>query len=328
MDLRPMTIGDILDYTFEEYRKNFKVLFCISAFLLAPFFLIINLLMIPVLNIATIKELQTAAGSEAASSLLVYVLVAMLVYFIYMLTVYPVMKGGIVQVVWNSMVCYTQTSFKEAMKIAWKKIGWLLLNLIMYGVLISMVSTVCQFIKGIIDIALIGAATYASYSTPAGGSSVISIVMLITVVFSLLFYIPIWVIEAIFRFCDHVTIIEKKTAFDAFTRSFKLSKKAIIRTITVSGLVWSAAMTGPMMVFFLFIILLSYQSPFTVASLILTEVVFILFFPLIHIASTVMYANMRVEKEGLDLEQRVDRILDEEKRRAVLMTMPDAEPNT
>jgi hypothetical protein len=116
-----------------------------------------------------------------------------------------------------------------------------------------------------------------------------------------------------YLFGVHAVAIEGKTATGGMARSGELTKKSF----------WHVAFSylfGGMLFYTLPLLLtvgasmfLLVSLPAYIAAITATQVINAILYPFLVILLTVVYINLKVKKEGLDLELKVDKLLEEQK---------------
>lgn len=328
--LKYMSVGDVLDYSIAVYKRNFKSLTALSLIFFVPFSLITALLSTySVGNLFDFTKYtedftgSSAYNSEMLSSMATFYAgysLIMLLLLVYAITLKPVMDASIIQIVYSDVVHQRTEKMKSAIGKSFQKFGSLVASkvlyyLILFGVSIGM-GIVLFIVAMIISVVLVGVTSQiaGSFSDLLPGA-VMGIVMII---FIILLYIGLIVgyFYFILRFGLGVqsVVIENKTATEGLSRSLFLTKKNFWR-------LFFAFLFGSVL-FFLFPALLSYAATLLgllhkalfVAGYVLGQMIYAIVYPFVIVLMTMIFINLKVKKEGLDLEVKVDRMFEEMER--------------
>jgi hypothetical protein len=253
LELRPLTLGEILDRTFSLYRRHFLLFIGLSG---------IPQLLVLALNLAQI----VIAKSVAVTLIAICVLIVSVVAYLFS-------QGGTIIAV-SELYLGRPTSIEECLRRVWNEIGSL------FGV-----------------VALNGLAI--------GGATLLLIIPGIYVTCRLLVCVP-------------VALIEQRGPRESLSRSFDLTRDNAGRAFVIFllaiilgfsagflfalpfGIGVATALKDPVMLRF-----------WTAMTQVAESVAAILVRPILLIATSIFYYDLRVRKEGFDLQ---------------LMMNPDAQP--
>ncbi len=253
-DLRPLSVGEILDTTFAIYRRQFPRLFTIAAVSLAlPY----------ALNTYVMGRMGGAASPDELVVLAGWLLISMLLFAVFQ----AVATAATVHVVSDAYLGRTLTA-GEALRRTVPVIGALIL------VWVS-----------------------------------VSLVVFLGLVF---FIIPGIVLGLGLAFSTQALVLERTSPFEAMRRSWVLTKgskgRILLLMITVVVILF-VALIGSGITFMLFSLFLfgsgepgASHPLFTTIMDVVTLLIQLLVFPILPCLLTVTYYDLRVRREGFDLE--------------------------
>lgn len=243
--LRKMSVGDVLDYSVEVYKRNAKKLTLLALIFFVPFMFVYTLVVSYISSeMAGFTKGNVSPGGSASDftyMLLAYnliLVVMVLVYFAYTVTLKAVMDTAVVRVVYSDVVNRTVQDLKSAVKEGFKKLPSLIANKILYGLILS------------------------------GAVVAVYIVLIVVILIASFSTVP-----------------------------FFMSNPLIFSLI-------SAGAYG---------ILFVNRSLYVVVAAV-TQIITSLIYPALTVLMTMLFINLKIKKEGLDLEVKVDELLEEEKR--------------
>jgi hypothetical protein len=262
LDLRPLSLGEILDHTFTLYRRNFLLFTGIIA---------IPQLMVLAFNLAQTFMKGARAANVASSvstslgvTLIVLGLVGVIVYFV----AYLFAHGGTVYAV-SDLYLGRPTSISASLRRMRGQAGNLLGVSILSGL---------AMLAGFILLILPGIYVACRLST-----------------------------------CVPAALLENLGPRDSLERSFKLTKDNAGRAFVIYCL-YFAILYGMFLLLafpFLFVIALSGKNPGMMRTWLAlsqcgTSLATILVTPIVTIATTVFYYDLRVRKEAFDLQMMMN----------------------
>ena len=302
--LRPSTLGEILDRTFQLYRSHFWRFLGIGTL---PFLLAL-LLVIPAAAIFALPGFAGAARVDAATVIRVitfavaYIIIVPVYMGAYAVSIAGITEGTVLAQRGETFTI--RDTLKNARPRFWTYLWYLLLQAILVGL-----APVCA--AGV----LIGPLIYLMVRSGAGIGAGIALGSLLVVLGTAMIGVIIWLFLS-FAMGMAVCVVEKKTAWESLKRSWHLSAGTRGRIFVLYLLV--SALTGVivMMCYFLAIMLIAVASlaghnPAIVAVaaaigiLVYLIGVFgtqIALLPLPWIALTLFYFDQRIRKEGYDIE--------------------------
>ncbi len=253
-DLRPLSIGEILDATFAIYRRQFPQLFTIATVSLA----------VP-----------------------------------YALNAYVMGRLGVAD------------SPEDLMRLG----GWLLLSMLLFAVFqaVATAATVHVVSDGYLGRTLTAGEALRRTGPAVGGLILVWLSVSLVVFLGFLFLVIPGIILALgLAFSTQALVLERVSPFNAMRRSWMLAKgskgKILLLMITVAVILFVALIGS--MVALMIVSLLVFGSPepgalrpgLTTVIDVLTLIIQLLVFPLLPCLLTVTYYDLRVRREGFDLE--------------------------
>jgi hypothetical protein len=256
-NLRPLSLGEILDRTFTLYRTNFLLFFGITAL---PYTLNLALGLVQILYFGNIgaKGIK-GIGEMLSGPRLLFTLLGVVVGCL----VYIFSEGGTILAV-TELYLGRPTSMAAALRGVWDKFGTL------FGVVI---------LNGL----------------AVGAGLIFLVVPGIYVLCRLLVCLP-------------VALVEKRGASGSLSRSFELTRDNAGRAFMILLVFIAVSMAGGAMMGVLLIPLtLTHRDPSEFrmlgsVSMVLQMVVSTLVAPVLLIASSLFYFDLRIRKEAFDLQ--------------------------
>lgn len=325
--LKPMTLGDVLDYSIEVFKRNIKSIAVILLVTLLPLTVlsaVINGLYQSIKLPYTLRRFYYLSKGyeflyhylkkpDIPFALSLLSILVSIIWFIHYLLLRPVINAAITKVIYHDVVKREKQSVKQVLKCCFGSFGslvgnWILYLLIMFGIIMALFLAGCLVYAIIVIIAALSSALgLAGVVLAVILDSLIAIAAICAIiVFYYYFKVRFYSIPPV--------IIEKKSAAGAFSRSSELTKKNFwhISLVTAFAGLFSCLLT----------LLFSYG---TYAGILVNKTFFIFIYILGQLLSafvgafmttvlTMVYINMKVKKEGLDLENRVDQLLESKKR--------------
>lgn len=335
--LRKMSIGDILDYSIELYKRNFKKLFMLSLILYIPFILVYT----GVISYLT-GDLFKAAGIDIASDsisdtsgamykfLAYFVVIGLmgLLYVAFSLTLQPVLDASITQIIYNDAVNGKNIEWKDAVKKSFKNFGRLFLNRLLYGLILYGIifAAVIAFYIVLIGVMLFTATAITATAVTAGASNTVfggvlagiaAVLLSILVFWGFAIFIGYFAMR--FGLGTQSVIIENTTASRSISRSHELTAKKFWHAgLTVGIALLMTALLPTLLASGAYFLVFVDKGLYTLANTAL-QVIAAIVQPFLTVVMTMVFIDLKVRKEGLDLEVKVDTMLEEEKKRAELL---------
>lgn len=328
-DLKPLSIGDVLDYSVEALKQNFKGLLFISLVLFIPWIVFYTLTLNSVINNQVWNSLSIKGifnestleysynyGQEDSSIGGMIFLVVYLLPIIYNLTIKLVSNASVIKMIYDYAISdrVTINSFSDALKLikgCLRFLPKLMGSLVLFVIILISVYFAFSLAFGMILIIPIGMIIDSEMTTVAMGV-VLSIFMLV-IILAIFLAIGYFAVRLIFG--ANAIVIEGTSVFGSIKRSIYLTK----------GKFWHIAVTSifAFLLYALFSLLLAGGS---VMLLYVNKTAFIVFYtfsqlctsliePFILIYITLLFISMKVRKEGLDLEIKMRKLIDADRNR-------------
>jgi hypothetical protein len=303
--MRPMGVGEIIDTAITLYRRNFLTLVSIAAIISGPLLImqIIAAVFAFPLDVTSLNR-RASAGSFDASMLVyfaVYGVAAMVGFFA---SVFQ--QGAIISVVSESFQSVS-IGVRQAYGRAWRR-GWALLGaFILSGILYFALFGALFFpLLGLtLAPAFIASSTSGAALSTAGALAGIASICLC------LGFIPALILSAFvytrWVFWPQAIILETKGVRSGLGRSWRLVRGSFWRVLGILSLVtlfiWLITVTPSYAVSMTSLLFPSPLISIVLNSAVVT-VISILASPIRDAILTVVYFDLRIRKEGYDLELR------------------------
>jgi hypothetical protein len=268
MELRPLSTGEILDRTFTLYRQRFLLFFGISAI---PHLLVLALNMGQTfyrsgIRAPSLMHVQTQPQLPSPDMMIGVVIVGLLTIFVAVVAVvaYLLSQGATVTAV-SEIYLGREITIRESFRAVWGRLGSL------FGVVI-----------------LNGLATIVGY---------------------ILLIIPGIYITCRLIVCIPSAVIEDLGPRDSLERSYRLTEDSAGRAFLILLLYFVLAIAGAALTTWPFAaaIVVARNNPamvlvWTELMQVGTAITTVLVVPILTIASSILYFDLRIRKEALDLQ--------------------------
>lgn len=307
--LHPMSIGDILDRAINLYRRNFVTLLGIAAVVTVPIAILqlIGILLAFPLDLLSLNSSPSRTTESLAAMGYLGMFVVFFIAGVIGFVGYAFQSAAMVFAVSESFLGRTIT-IRQAYQGIWGRVGSLLGGLFILTLLNGLVMGfffACSFIP------LIFAA--ASGRTDSSASSVFTagIALLICAGFGPLM-IALLVINMRFLMMPQTITLEKVGALAGMRRSWNLVRGSFWRVLFTAFLMYAfitilTAMPSYAVTFTAFLI--PSVAVQTVLNTAVGTVVGVVTTPLYLAVLTILYYDLRIRSEGLDLELRAQEML-------------------
>lgn len=330
-DLKPMRIGDVLDYTISVFRDNFKALAMITVMLYLPWVFISSLGTGTILGglFSSMSQyfVDTFQGKDVnyLDSMDLYGFTqnfyAATIFnnllgwlgYAYSATIKLVFHASIMKIAFdyitkNGKKYNTFQDAKFVIKESFGRLGDMLGNAALYTVITFGAIIAGALIFGIFAVVL-------TFVIGQSMDTITSIIYVSIIVISVLAYLfGVSVIMSRIIFGANIVVNEKKSVSESFSRSNSLSKGSywyilgcavfMILLYNVMGNIMGA------------LPFLGFKIGALVTLLyVLVQVASAFIYPFIIVFLTVLYVDLRVKKEGFDLEIRFDKLIDQENKK-------------
>ncbi|TYQ18306.1 UNVERIFIED_CONTAM: hypothetical protein Cloal_0737 [Acetivibrio alkalicellulosi] len=325
-DLKPMRIGDVIDYSIEIFKTNFKTLALLSLILYVPWIFISSLIssqllenqLAPFLNLISDFDafnFEETYDYQPNFNYLILNYLLMFLDYAYKLSIKVVFHAAIILVVYDYVVKGTimPFSFQNTLNIIKQSFSYILklagytflFGLIMFGVM-STLGTVLVFLIGFLSVFIIS----MTIALPFGLNFIASLVAIILGVLLLLAgFILLGFFWVKFIFGFNLIVVEKRSVGDSLKRSFDLSK----------GYFWHIGLSS-LLSYFLFSLIGGMFVLASLSTMFINNILYSLLFsfaqvfnailyPFIYVFITVLFIDMKVRKEGLDLDVKFNKLI-------------------
>jgi len=316
--LRPMGIADILDAMFRIYRNNFLTFIGIAALAQIPLMLVQLMLDLTLGRafsadfFSLLTELTTTSASTwedlPLSSIVSYVGVTLLLVLLQLVVIQQLMNGALTNAIARSYFGESTTIFG-----AYQLGSWRIGSLITAGLLVGL----SGFVIFVVFFGLYFGTLFALSGSVGDRSGALGALASLLCVFGLFILVGLLVLYVVVRllFITQAIVVEGKNAVEGIRRSWGLVQGSFWRTLggyLLLSLLLQIVLTIPVGSA-TFAIQLTLGDPFdplanyTLQQILTSLVTYgaqILVLPLQLTAFTLMYYDLRVRKEGYDLELR------------------------
>jgi hypothetical protein len=315
--LRPMNLSDILDAVFLLYRNNFLTFIGVIALAQIPMFILQGFVILAfgqaymndILLWQDILErfnpaLQTPSDLLAelpTTSIVLFFVFLMLLGLLQNIIIWPLMLGALSNAVAHRYL-QQPVSILGAYNFGMGRIGTLIIAQFIVGLITGLVLLIAYLLA-------IGAIVFLGMSLASQIESnpmAIFGLVLFGVFVMLLVVVPIAVFLLIrFLFVPQVVVLEGQGIFSAIGRSWRLVSGSFWRTLGTAFVLWIMVTTIGFLVGLSFNLIDALITNFVVSQMILTFLTYavnILTTPLYLVGLTLLYYDLRIRKEGYDME--------------------------
>jgi hypothetical protein len=301
--LRPSTLGEILDRTFQLYRNNFWLFLGIAAL---PLVLAL-VLAVPIVAIFAIPGIAGRIDDPAATIRVIAFMFAFVIFLPLYLGLYAFSIAGITQAT-IAIQRGEKLTIRAALKMVRPRFWTYLWYLLLQGIMAAIVP---MCISGV----LLGALIYLASHSGGGIASGLAFGLLMFLAETALFGVIVWLILS-YAMGMAVCVVEKKTAWQSLMRSWSLSKGTRGRIFVLYLLLLVLSFVVLMISYLLALIVilaatfLGTGKALAVIGLIVAAIVYIVgiigtqiaIVPVPWIALVLFYYDQRIRKEGYDIE--------------------------
>ncbi len=309
--IRQLGLGELLDEMFRLYRSYFLEFIAIAALVLVPFSILSFLVQLPFQQQLAQFQNQTSgtfgaqSPFDSATGLLYGMLGSFGLSFLYLIVFQPLMEGALARAISQRYLNQTTgvgDAFGTALRRSPALIGARLLpalfGLLAYGVVIGII------VVGFVMVLGIGFSEGNSDNSFAGAIVILLGFAMIFVFATLgLFFV------VRFLFTSQAIIVENQGPLQSLGRSWRLTQQVFWRTFGYLLIIWMLTGLLPTIVSAVFsttlgIFLANQQTLLLLISTIISAIIQVIITPFSIISYTLMYYDLRVRKEGFDLEQQ------------------------
>ena len=297
--------GDILDYSIEFFRKNYKKLFILTLVFHVPIMFVIGFIsgnggvLTKAFAVSTSSPDVPFAMVEIAS-----LYIGILLNLFYTSYILPILSLAVIKFTFDKAILNKSYKTKVLLGHSIKKFGWYLLATLIIGTISGTVVSILYFI--IIVFVLLSVFLF-TVSLVLGIVSVI-----ITGLVCLAFIIALIYLLTRIMFIPHAIILENANSITAFSSSFKLTKKKFWRSSFVY--IWASILVAVLpSLLSAAQALLPFNDPIVnrvIYAILMSGVA--LFYPFMHIVTTMLYTNYKAENGTLQLIKDVEELVKDE----------------
>ncbi len=327
--LSNMRVGDVLDYSIEIYKKNFKQLTLLTLTFYTPFILLITFVtnsfygdMLDFTNFVNPTSIESSADIPF-KILAVYlsIFIIGIFYIVYWISLKGVMDASIIRIVFNDIVYRKKLKLKDVIKDSFGDFKNLLINKVLYGLIIFGVY-LGAYIAFIILIMIItfGSVFLFRDAIQFGvqGISRSWTVILAVFIGLIVLALILGLLAIVFYFMAkysigvHSVTIERKTGVEGISRCNDLGKKSF----------WYVALSyvfGNILFYFVPVIInyivvglnMFYYDNYKLVQIISGsfQVLFSILAPFLTTLLTVLFISLKIRNEGFDLELKFDKMI-------------------
>lgn len=314
-DVRKMRAGDIMDYSVQLFKSNFKSIALITLIMDIPFVFIYNLLSAGMIGRMTGMTEQAMLYGDTSRLLAYYAILlgSFLFYGIYALTIKPVVDAAITKVIYHHVLYKEKLVLKDVIKQSFKKFPSLFTSKLLYFLIMAgiCIGLYIGLVIAVVIFTAISVPFGMGFAAMEGAGMVVGVIIFIVMfgvflsvgsVFGLLFSY----FSGKYRMNIPAIMIEGKGAAEAIGRCGALAKnnfRHVTGTYAFSYLLITAVMG--ILPFASQAVLEYYSSLFTVFTVAI-QILQTFLMPFLTIVVTLLYIDLRVRNEALDLELAID----------------------
>ncbi|HEX6293112.1 MAG TPA: hypothetical protein VFZ66_28280 [Herpetosiphonaceae bacterium] len=317
--IRQLGLGELLDESFRLYRSNFLTFVAITALILVPYTLISFIVQYPLQE--QLAELQNQANSgsnpfgqaspfQFFSDMLFWYVGLMGLGLFYTVIFQPLLEGALAHGI-SQRYLGRETGVGESFGAALRR-GAALIGARLIPTLIGAAITGGVFgLLALLGVLLVG----QSISDESSAQSLAGIAILGMLGLGLLAVISVLILALLVRifFTSQAVMVEGQGAWSSLVRSWHLTQGYFWRTVgylLVILLLMYFLVSVPAMVIVMPTVLLNVDPRIQlVISSVVSAVFSVIATPFSMISYTLMYFDLRIRKEGFDLEQQASTLL-------------------
>jgi len=327
--LKPMNIGDVLDYSVEAFKQNFKGIVLLSLVLYIPWTVFYSIItnvfldnnLTDIFNIYRnlfkgVYSPEMAERYLSDSPFINSTLASLLgmLQMVYSITFKLVLNAAVIKMIYDYVISgevkvNSLTDVKTLIKDCFKFMPKMMGNAVIFVLILATAYIVSVSVAVLVVIAPVVVA-FTLYLPPVL-LAVTVVLLVLFVLLGVLFAVGFFAVKLIFG--AHIIVIEDKSISESIRRSFYLTK----------GKFWHIAFSGV----FAFLLYYLFNSLLIGAAMILALVNNTLYIivdafsqmcsaiaePFVLVFITILFINMKIQKEGLDLEIKMRKLIENEK---------------
>lgn len=309
--LEGMSVGDILDFSVLLFKNNFKQLSIISLIIYAPLTLLSAFFSVDYYYnffnfLSLFRDPSHYQSSMLTDSYMYRSAISTLIFFlstILFFTVYAAADAAVSRIIYQDAVYGRKEKAFPNLKEGFKKLGSLFAQRLLFCIILSGIFFVF-FILIMVVVLLAMIPTFRSIH----GTEFINAVLMILIFIAILALTIFFIIKLIFGL--NIIAIDNGDIGKSFSKSWNLTKGSVLKIFCICFFAFFMYLT---------ITLISSLSPFTLQFLgkntftilfISSQLFITLLQPYFWTLITLIYINLKIKKEGLDLELKVDKLLE------------------
>lgn len=330
--LKPMNIGDVLDYSIEAFKQNFKGIVLLTLILYVPWLVVYSIAsnffaadqMVGIMgiykemlgrNVPDALETYESLFDDTGTQAIVTGLLS-LIQLAYSVTIKLVLDAAIMKLIYDYVISgeveiKTLSDVKPFVKKCFGFMGRLLGNKILYALAVGMTYSILLF-AGVLAI-VIPVMLLAAMDLPNGSAtiSVLLVVLLVIIVIAaVLFGIAFVAVKLIFG--ASAIVIENETLGGAIKRSLYLTKGDFWSTgISCAFAFLIYYMFKGLLVGSAFIFAMVNSTLYAIANT-FSQMSAAIFDPFMIVCICILFINAKITKEGFDLEVKMRMMLENE----------------
>ncbi len=301
--IRQLNLRDLLDELFRIFRNKFTTIMSATLTVDVPL-LLLQLILSIVTSFTTSQMIldPSSSPSRLMFGMLGASLFSYLISFVRMFFTLPLLQGSIVHISMHDLLDRT-IGLKQALKLGLSNVLQLALTTLLISVATVIVIAPFTCVFFFVLFASLGTAGTSFGSSPSEMLGIFLIAAIVLIILTLgvtLLFLP-------FMLYLPVICIERTNAIDALTRSWRLVKGSYWRVV---GYLIVVAILGGLLLYIPTILIIAagyllldptnpWLQPLTLFATTIGQLFYV---PINVIACTLLYTDLRVRKEGFDME--------------------------
>ena len=321
--LKIMSAGDVLDYSLELFKKNFKSIFLVVGIFNIPIFIILGFFFTDIIDGLTYsRDINTSFMLEEIEYYTDINLFITLAFFLNFFTFQLIIDFLVINIIYNDILFDKKISVFRYFIKAIINMPKLILNEVIFWITASMASLILFFALSSISSLFIALGMPAIAFPDTIGIIYLSVVVLLSIVVTnIVFSIGIYPLLRT-SLGKVIVSVERKNGIVSYAKSWCFDGSRSHIYIFACG--WLGLLVVVFIIIAVFLLILLLSSMFTNFVVSITGTVFAISFligviaglfiyPLFWVIYTVIYINLKVIKEGLDLELYIEKLHSKQK---------------
>lgn len=306
-NLRPMNVGDILDQSFTIYRQNFVTLIGIVAIIHVP--LLVLELIGGLLFSTQFTDIFGARGATpaftTAQTAAILIGVALFVVAAIATAIASIFQTGALAVVVSECFLGNSITVREAYARTLRRWTSLLAMILTLGVL--NIAFFAIFFIPFFLLFFVGALASAGGGSSGSGAAgaLLSVFFCVFCVIFPILFVVYYALNTRLIFGTQAIVLENLGGVDGLRRSWNLVRGSFWRVLAITfvlGLLVALIAQGPSFVISIGANLLPWPAVGLALNLAAQSIIQILILPIEFAALTLLYYDLRIRKEGFDLQ--------------------------